>query len=113
MYWLILQVCDCHSGIVVTIEFDKCESSIGLHSNLDNVTITLEKRDQVGLADVWDKITDVYCRVELGSLSSDDIVRQSWGWRVRCWRCLVMSHWRGGDTGRTHHVMLRWGKGML
>jgi len=45
MYWLILEMRNCHGGVVVTVEFNKCESSIGLHPNFDNITVTLEKRD--------------------------------------------------------------------
>lgn len=67
---------------MVTVEFDKCESSIGLHPDFDNITITLEKRDQVGLTDIRDEIANVNCRVEFRSLSGDDIVRESWGGRV-------------------------------
>ena len=67
---------------MVTVEFDKCESSIGLHPDFDNITITLEKRDQVGLTDIRDEIADVDCCVEFRSLGGDDIVRESWGWRV-------------------------------
>jgi hypothetical protein len=82
MYWLILQMRDCHGGVVVTVEFNKCESSIGLHSNFDNITIALEKRDQVGLTDIRDEITNVDCRVEFGGLGGYDIVRESRGWGV-------------------------------
>lgn len=74
MYWLILEMRNCHGGIVMTVEFNKCESSIGLHPNFDNITVTLEKRDQVGLTDIRDEITNVDCRVEFGGLSGYDIV---------------------------------------
>ena len=67
---------------MVTVEFDKCESSIGLHPDFDNITITLEKRDQVGLTDIRDEIANVDCRIKFRSLGGDDIVRKSWGWRV-------------------------------
>jgi hypothetical protein len=82
MYWLILQMRNCHGGIMVTVELDKCESSIGLHPNFDNITITLEKRNQIGLTDIGDEIANVDCRVEFGGLSGYDIVRESWGWGV-------------------------------
>ena len=59
---------------MVTVEFNKCEPSIGLHPDFDNITITLEKRDQVGLADIGDEIANVDCRVEFGSLGGYDIV---------------------------------------
>lgn len=46
---------------MMTIEFNKCETSIGLHSNFDNITITLEQRDQVCLTDIRNEISNVDC----------------------------------------------------
>ena len=46
-----LQVDDRVRSVLVRVEFDECESSIGLHTDFDDVSESLKQRDQVGLGD--------------------------------------------------------------
>lgn len=60
------------------VEFDECESAIGLHADLDNVTIALEEGYEVCLCGVRDEISDVDCRVVFGGLE-EDLIEREWG----------------------------------
>ena len=63
-----------HGGIMMTIEFNKCETSIRLHPDFDNITIALEQGDQIGLTDIRDQVADIDCCIEFWSLGGDDVI---------------------------------------
>lgn len=91
---LTLKLYNRHRSVLVRVEFHEGETAVRLHSDLDDVAVTLEdvdsisfanetlahlatyleKRNEVGLAGVGDKISDVDSRVESWSLSDNDIV---------------------------------------
>ena len=69
---------------MVGIKFDECESSIGLHSDFDDIAVSLEEWDKVGLSRIRNKVPDVDRGVEFGCLSADGLVGLRWsgdvGW---------------------------------
>jgi hypothetical protein len=76
MDWLVLKVGNSHGGIMMTVEFNKCESPVCLHPDFDNIAVTLEQGDQVGLTDIGDQIANIDRRVVFGGLSGDGFVRE-------------------------------------
>ena len=99
---------------MVGIQFDKSESSIGLHPDLGDVSIALEQRDEVGLGGVGDKIANVDCTVEIGCLSSHRVVGEVCAARCGPTRMstivrLRRSRHRLCHTGRSGaHMIHRW-----
>lgn len=85
MHRVVLQVDDRLSGVLVRVEFDESETPIGLHTDLDDVPVSLEQRDEVGLGRVRDEVSDVDGRVKCTGLVSDglEVERPSLevGWR--------------------------------
>jgi hypothetical protein len=85
MYRIVLQVDDRLSGVLVCIKFDESETPIGLHADLDDVPVSLEQRDKVGLCGVRDEVSNVDGRVKCARLVGDglEIERTSLevGWR--------------------------------
>ena len=73
MHRVVLQVDDGLSGVLVCVEFDESETSVGLHTDLDDISVSLEKRDEVGLSGIWDKVADVDGRVESTGLVGDGL----------------------------------------
>ena len=70
---VVLQVDDRLSGMLVRVQFDESEAPIGLHADLDDVPVSLEQRDEVGLGRVRDEVSDVDGRVECTGLASDGL----------------------------------------
>jgi hypothetical protein len=56
------QVDDRHGCVLVRVELDKGEPSVGLHADLDDVAEALEQGDEVGLGRVRDEVATVNCR---------------------------------------------------
>ena len=87
VYELVLQMSDGERRVLMCIKLDKGESPVGLHTNLDDVPVSLKEGDKIGLGGIGDEVANVNGSIEVWCLSCDGLVRHGGG----CW---------GGIAGR-------------
>lgn len=68
MYHLSLKLYNRHGCMLVRVQLDESETTIGLHADLRQVSDRLEQRDQVCLGAVRDEVADIDGRVVGGGL---------------------------------------------
>jgi len=56
---LSLELDDSHRGVLVGVQFNESEASVGLHPDLGEIATRLEKRDEIGLGGVRCEVSDV------------------------------------------------------
>lgn len=65
---------DSQSSILVRVKLDKGKAPVGLHADFNDIAIALEKRNEVGLSGVRNKVADIDRSVEFGCLRSNSLI---------------------------------------
>lgn len=76
MNHLTLQLHDRQSSVLVSVELDESETTIGLHTNFGEIADGLEERNKIRLGTIGNEIANVDSRVVRSSLGDDRLVGQ-------------------------------------
>ena len=90
VHHLPLQLDDSHSGMLVGVELDECEATVGLHADLGEIADGLEEGNKIRLRAVGHKIADINSGVVCGRLLDDGFIRK--------WPTLEVDRGRGAAS---------------
>ena len=90
VHHLPLQLDDSHSGMLVGVELDECEATVGLHADLGEIADGLEEGNKIRLRAVGHKIADIDSGVVCGRLLDDGFIRK--------WPTLEVDRGRGAAS---------------